>query len=71
MTLILLGLLAPVSRGLMIKIPYEQLWDEADTVALGSVTGITVHKEDGGMIYSVVTISVERCYKNPVNATTL
>ena len=55
----------------MIKIPYEQLWDEADTVALGSVTGITTHWGDRGMIYRVVAIDVERCYKNPVNATTL
>ena len=70
-TLILLGLLIPVSRGLMDEIPYQQIWDESDTVALGNVTGITVHKEDRGMIYSVVTISVERYYKNPVNATTL
>ena len=71
MTLILLGLLVPVSRGLMIEIPYEQLWDEADTVALGSVTEITTHWGDRGMIYRVVAIDVERCYKNPVNATTL
>ena len=55
----------------MIKIPYEQLWDEANTVALGNVTGITTHWGDRGMIYRVVTIDVERYYKNPVNATTL
>ncbi len=69
--LILLGILVPVSRGLMIKIPYEQLWDEADTVAFGNVTGITTHPGDRGLIYRVVAIDVERYYKNPVNATTL
>jgi hypothetical protein len=71
MTLILIGLLAPVSRGLMIETPYEQLWEEADTVALGNVTGITTHPGDRGLIYRVVAIDVERYYKNPVNATTL
>jgi hypothetical protein len=55
----------------MVEIPYEQLWDEADTVALGSVTGITTHWGDRGMIYRVVAVDVERYYKNPVNATTI
>ena len=50
LTLILIGLLVPVSRGLMIEIPYEQLWDKADTVALGSVTGITTRQGDWGII---------------------
>jgi len=69
--LILFGLLMPVSQGLMVKIPYEQLWSEADTVALGNVTEITTHPGDRGLIYRVVAIEVERFYKNPVNATTL
>jgi len=55
----------------MVKIPYEQLWNEADTVALGTVTGITTHWGDRGMIYRVVSFNVERFYKNPVNASTL
>jgi len=55
----------------MIEIPYEQLWEESDTIVLGTVTGITHHGMLSGMIYRIVTLSVERFYKNPLDAETL
>jgi len=70
-TLVLIGLLTPVTQGALVKIPYEQLWIDADTVALGTVTGITTHWGGKALIYQVVAISVERYYKNPMDASIL
>lgn len=68
LTLFLVGMLTPSARGIMVEIPYEQLWEEADTVVLGTVTGITHHGTSTGTIYRIVTFSVEGFYKNPLDA---
>ncbi|MBN2334393.1 hypothetical protein JXL21_02460 [Candidatus Bathyarchaeota archaeon] len=70
-TLSLVCLLAPTARCLMVEIPYEQLWERADTVALGTVKGITAHAGERGMIYQIVSLRVERYIKNPVEEDTL
>jgi len=69
--LFLVCILTPSAHGLMIEIPYEQLWEESDTIVLGTVTGITHHGTLTGMIYRIVTLSVERFYKNPVDSENL
>ncbi len=71
LTLFLVCILTQSAHGLIIEIPYDQLWEESDTVVLGTVTGITHHGMLTGMIYRIVTFSVERFYKNPVDAETL
>ena len=71
LTLFLVCILTPSAHGLMIEIPYEQLWEESDTVVLGTVTGTTHHGMLSGMIYRIVTLSVESFYKNPLDAETL
>lgn len=71
LTLFLVGMLTPSAYGIMIEIPYEQLWEESDTVVLGTVTGITHHGTLTGNIYRIVTFSVESFYKNPLDAETL
>ena len=71
LTLFLVCILTPSAHGLMIEIHYEQLWEESDTIVLGTVTGITHHGMLSGMIYRIVTLSVESFYKNPLDAETL
>jgi len=71
LTLFLVGILTPSAHGLMIEIPYDQLWEESDTVVLGTVTGITHHGTLTGMIYRIVTLSVESFYKNPLDSENL
>jgi hypothetical protein len=71
LTLFLVGVLTPSVHGIMVEIPYEQLWEESDTIVLGTVTGITHHGTLTGTIYRIVTLSVERFYKNPLDAETL
>lgn len=68
---VLIALQCVTVNGLMIEIPYEQLWEKSDTVVLGTVTGITHHGTSTGNIYRIVKISVESFYKNPLDAETL
>lgn len=59
--------LAEDCQGLVIRMSPADLWDHADTVLIGAVKDITVHRDESGMIYEQVRVQVERYRKNPLN----
>jgi len=70
-SLILLFLSVGFAHAAMLKIPFEQLWEGADTVVIGTVEEITHHWGERGLIYRIVKLGAERYYKDPSDAETL
>ncbi len=62
LVVVLLALIAPISKAMMVRLTYEQLWVDSDTIALGKVTGSTNHA-DGGTAYQLREVAIERYYK--------
>ena len=51
------------AAGIIEKLTLEQLTARADSILVGKVTDITVHKEGKGNIYTLVTLSMEQTIK--------
>ena len=51
------------SQGLVEKLTIEELTARADSISVGKVTNIACYQEDGGNIYTQVTLSVEQTIK--------
>lgn len=52
---------------LMIEVSFDELYDGADVVFMGTVSEIRVYPEPGGMVYRIVTMEIEKYFKNPLN----
>ena len=70
--IIILTLLTPVicSSASYAHIDDAELWREADTIVIGTVTSIT-SEESGNRVYHYVEVEVERYLKNPSEASSL
>lgn len=52
---------------LMIKVNFDELYDSADVVLMGTVSEIRAYPEPGGLVYRIVTMEAERYFKSPLN----
>jgi len=51
----------------MIEVNFDELYERADVVLMGTVGEIRVYPEPGDMVYRVVTMEVEKYFKSPLN----
>jgi hypothetical protein len=59
------------AHGLMVKLSYEQIWTEADTVVSGRVVEINHYWALRGLIYRIMKMQTENFYKNPLDVDSL